>query len=78
MSVLSPVTPEHIASEKLIEPILLQEVGGGSPISHSLTPLGSYPNPCEFFLYLNFGNDLVQTQLQSKSFEGDCDVPSSY
>ena len=28
MSVLSPVTPEHIASEKLIEPILFQEVGG--------------------------------------------------
>ena len=32
MSILSPVTPEHIASEKLIEPILLRlkfkKVGG--------------------------------------------------
>ena len=30
----------------------------GNPISHSLTPLGSYPNPSEFFLYWNYGHDM--------------------
>ena len=31
--------------------------GVGNPISPSLTPLG-FPNPCEFFLYLNCGHDM--------------------
>ncbi len=31
--------------------------GVGNPISPSLTPPG-FPNPCEFFLYLNCGHDM--------------------
>ena len=58
---LSPVNSEHMQSEKhfwIWTSLQHSECRVGNPISLSLTSLGSYPNPSEFFLYLNYGHDM--------------------